>query len=211
MGCSPDDTECYDDEKPAHEVTISKGFWMGETPVTEGAYKRYADAKGKSMPVPVHPILREKATPDDRLAVVSVTWDEAVNYCEWAGGRLPTEAEWEYAARAGSTGARYGNLDDIAWSKGNSAGPTPVGLKQANAFGLFDMLGNVWEWTIDWYSKEYYQEGAQKDPQGPPDGTARTLRGGSWYDLPRSARASGRNRLGPSYRYDVIGFRCVIL
>ncbi len=210
MGCSPGDTECYDDEMPAHEVTISTGFWMGETPVTEGAYKRYAEAKGKSMPVHVHPVLQEKSAADDRLAVVSVTWDEAVSYCEWAGGRLPTEAEWEFAARGGTAGTRYGDLEEVAWYKKNSGGPTPVGLKQANAYGLFDMLGNVWEWTADWYGKDYYQADPQRDPAGPPEGMARSLRGGSWYDYGRSARASGRSKLGPGYRYDAIGFRCVL-
>jgi formylglycine-generating enzyme required for sulfatase activity/predicted Ser/Thr protein kinase len=210
MGCSPGDAECYDDEKPAHEVTLSRGFWMGESPVTEGAYKRYAEAKGQSMPVPLHLDLQETTAGDENLPAASVTWDEAASYCKWAGGRLPTEAEWEYAARAGATGARYGNLDDIAWCRSNSAGPTPVGLKQPNGFGLSDMLGNVWEWTADWYGEEYYKAGEKIDPQGPPKGTTRTLRGGSWYDYPRSARASGRNRLGPGYRYDVIGFRCVM-
>ena len=99
------------------------------------------------------------------LPVETVSWDEAQSYCQAIGGRLPTEAEWEYAARAGSTGARYGDLDQIAWYSGNSGGKThEVGQKQANAWGLFDMLGNVWQWTADWYAQ----------------GQSRALRGGAW-------------------------------
>ncbi|HLK62244.1 MAG TPA: bifunctional serine/threonine-protein kinase/formylglycine-generating enzyme family protein [Bryobacteraceae bacterium] len=209
MGCSPNDPEAYDDEKPAHPVTLSHGFWMGELPVTEKAYKLYCEAAGKPMPLPAHGHAREESR-NDHLPVVMITWDEAVEYCKWAGGRLPTEAEWEYAARAGTTEPRYGNLADIAWYKDNSAGPPPAGLKKPNAFGLFDMLGNVWEWTADWYSKDYYQAMEKQDPQGPPTGVARTMRGGSWYDYARAARASGRSQLGPGYRYEVIGFRCVL-
>jgi len=196
MGCSPGDEEGYDDEKPAHEVTISRGFWMGETPVTVGAYRRYATARKQSM----------GPAEDEGLPVVSVAWEEAACYCKWAGARLPTEAEWEYAARAGTTGARYAALDEIAWCRCNSPGPLPVGQKKPNAFGLFDMLGTVWEWTADWYSESYYKTSEKQDPQGPPTGTMRALRG----DYPRSARVSGRNRLGPGNRYDIVGFRCVM-
>jgi len=173
MGCSPGDDECLDDEKPSHEATISKGFWLGQTDVTQAAYQRVMGSnyfKGGNL-----------------LPVDSVTWDKAQTYCATIGSRLPTEAEWEYAARAGSTAARYGNLDDIAWYSGNSEGKThEVGQKQANAFGLYDMLGNVWQWT-----------------------SGVTLRGGSWNYDPRFVRVSYRVRNAPGYRYINNGFRCV--
>jgi formylglycine-generating enzyme required for sulfatase activity len=191
MGCSPGDEVCLDNEKPAHEVTITRGFWMGETPVTMGAYRRYAKTSGEG---------------DASLPVLAV-WDEAVSYCKWAGGRLPTEAEWEYAARAGSTVARYGNLDDVAWYSNNSGGGLkPVGQKQPNAFGLFDTLGNVWEWTADWFNEEYYKASPKQDPQGPPKGALRTLRGGSWGNDLRYARVSFRFGGAP---FTYVGFRCV--
>ena len=237
MGCSPGDGECFDDEKPAHEVTLSKGFWMGQTTVTVEAWKRYARATGRPMPPEKDDLgrLLNGAAGNDSLPVVGVTWDEAGGYCGWAGMRLPTEAEWEYAARAGTTGARYGGLDEIAWYGDNSGrqridstalwnadsksykqklfdngnGPKPVGQKQPNAYGLYDMLGNVLQWTADWYGEKYYSAGEKQDPSGPPGGTERTLRGGSWGYVPWVVRVSDRGRFEPGDRYNDIGFRCV--
>jgi formylglycine-generating enzyme required for sulfatase activity len=121
--------------------------------------------------------------------------------------RLPTEAEWEYAARAGSTGARYGDLDRVAWHSANSGGKThEVGQKEPNAFGLYDMLGNVWQWVADWYAE--YTGGSQRDPAGPSTGQSRALRGGSWVNDPRNVRASFRNGFAPEYRVSDIGVRC---
>ena len=194
MGCSPADLGCLDDEKPAHPVTIGRGFWLGRTPVTQQAYQRVrgenpSDLKGPSLPVE------------------SLDWNAAKNYCLAIGGRLPTEAEWEYAARAGSTGARYGNLNEIAWYSENSLGKThEVGRKQANAFGLYDMLGNVWEWVADWSEK--YSSGAQTDPTGAESGGYRVLRGGSWGGSSTLVRVSARSGLEPTGRRDNIGFRC---
>jgi serine/threonine-protein kinase len=209
MGCSPGDNDCDADEKPAREVTLNSGFWIGQTDVTSEAYQRYAQSAGKPAPA--------SAPAGPNFPVVNVTWDDAVAYCGWAGMRLPSEAEWEYAARGGVPGARYGNLDEIAWHAGNSGnqpidaaalyaanpkayaeklaengdGPKPVAQKKPNGFGLFDMLGNVQQWTADPYSSD-----------------ARVLRGGSWYDAPSNLRASFRNSAGPRTSDSHTGFRC---
>jgi formylglycine-generating enzyme required for sulfatase activity len=237
MGCSPGDSGCHDVEKPTHDVTVTKGFWMGQTSVTVGAYKRYSQGTGKPMPLEKDSLgrLLNGAAGNDNLPVVAVTWDEAAGYCGWARTRLATEAEWELAARAGTTGARYGNLDEIAWYGDNSGrqridstaisnkdqknyaqrlydngnGPKPVGQRQPNALGLYDMLGNVWQWTADWYGEKYYQVSASQDPSGPPGGTLRALRGGSWYDFPRRVRVSFRSGIVPDIRSVYIGLRCV--
>lgn len=235
MGCSSGDSECFDGEKPAHEVEITRGFWLAQTPITVGAWRRYRTAAGKPA-LPTGDSLGRKlneASVDDNLPVVAVTWEEARAFCEWSGGRLPTEAEWEYAERAGSTGARHGSLDEIAWYADNSGKqrvdsaeiwrtdqlnyakrllangnrPHPVGQKKPNAWYLYDMLGNVWQWTADWYGK--YQAGAQSDPSGPPGGRYRVLRGGSWSTDPPYARASYRCRNLPEVRGSHFGARCV--
>jgi formylglycine-generating enzyme required for sulfatase activity len=143
------------------------------------------------------------------MPIVNVTWDDAQAYCGWMGGRLPTEAEWEYAARGGSTEARYGPIDEIAWYISNSGGQThDVTQKRRNGFGLYDMLGNVWEWANDWYDDKYYQSSPSQDPPGPTNGQLRVLRGGSWYDSPGSVRVSDRGRGGPASRDGYGGFRC---
>ena len=204
MGCSEGDTECSDDEKPAHDVRISKGFWMGQTEVTVAAYGRYTRASGAAMPK------LEAGWDGESQPVTSVSWTEADAYCRWAGLRLPTEAEWEYAARGGSSAKQYGKLDDIAWYQANSGGkPHDVGRKQANAFQLSDMLGNVWEWTADWYKDGYYAESPAEDPQGPSSGSGRVLRGGSWLVISRYARASQRDFGRPSDRGNFVGFTII--
>ena len=241
MGCSPGDGECFELEKPAHQVEITKGFWLGQTTATVGAWKRYRAATGKpALPTTDGPGRKNlnEASGDDNIPAVFVTWDEAQGFCEWSGGRLPTEAEWEYAARAGSTAARYGNLDAIAWYSDNSGkqridsseivrtdiggypkrlfdngnGPHPVGQKQPNAWNLYDMLGNVWQLTADWFDDHYYARGDNQDPLGPPGGQYRSLRGGSWDFMPRMERASYRTGDYPGNRYYAWsgnGFRCV--
>jgi formylglycine-generating enzyme required for sulfatase activity len=206
MGCSPGDNACQDFEKPSHQVTISKGFWMGQTVVTVGAYKRFVAATGRKNPYALTP---NSGWTNDNLPIVSVTWDDAQDYCRWAGGRLPTEAEWEYAARGGSTEARYGALDEVAWYQDNSGGQThEVAQKRANGFGLFDVLGNVWEWVNDWYDQNYYQNSPSQDPKGPASGQSRVLRSGTWVLNPMVVRVSFRFFYNPAH-WDVnIGFRC---
>ncbi len=194
MGCSPADPECARDEKPAVQVTIAKGFWMGQTPVTQEAYQRVT---GKSPGY-----FKGAKFPAD-----SMSWDEAQSYCQATGMRLPTEAEWEYAARAGTTASRYGDLDQIAWYGVNSSDKThEVMQKQPNAWNLYDMLGNVWEWTVDWYGE--YSATAEDPATGPATGKIRVLRGGSWGNGPSFVRASVRSGNEPENRSNVVGFRC---
>lgn len=233
MGCSPDDSDCSTFEKPAHTVRLTKGFWLGQTEVTLQAWKRFAEATGRTLPDA--PAMR--GTPllappvDDRVPVVNINWDEAKEYCSWMGGRLPAEAEWEYAARAGTKGARYGPLDEIAWHLLNS-GTAPVeptrasreawerqllqnrntmhaaGAKTRNGYGLHDMLDNVSEFVADWFGEKEYDRGAVADPAGPAGGQYRVTRGGSFVSITRSVRVSSRGRASPSVRGVSLGFRC---
>ncbi len=196
MGCSPGDSECNADEKPLHSVRLSRGFWIGQTEVTVGAYKRFAtEFSGDGA--------------NDRMPMGNVSWNDAYDYCRWAGGRLPTEAEWEYAARGGTGEARYGNIDEIAWYWGNSEKQGhEVAKKAANGFGLYDTLGNVWEWVNDWYDGNYYQRSPSQDPSGPASGSVRVMRGGSSSEVPSNLRASTRSSAAPDNVSDRIGFRC---
>ena len=222
MGCSPGDDECFDDEKPPHEVTITTGFWIGQTLVTQVAYLRLTGTNPSRFK-------------GEQLPVENVNWDEAQNYCRTLGMHLPTEAEWEYAARAGSRSARYGDLDATAWFSGNSglqrvdggamyrSDPKnyennliakgnqthEIGKKLANAWKLYDMLGNVWEWTADWFDKNYYLHSEGRDPRGPSSGSLRALRGGAWDDDARNIRLSNRYSLAPGSRNFYAGFRCI--
>jgi formylglycine-generating enzyme len=205
MGCSLGDTDCFDRERPTHKVTLTHDFYMGETDVTVGAYRRFVQAANRTMPpTPSFP-------QTDEHPVVNVSWQDAVDYCKWdGGGRLPTEAEWEYAARAGTSQARYGNLDEIAWYDKNSGGGThPVKQKQPNAFGLYDMLGNVWQWNADWYDEKYYEKSPAQDPKRAASSEYRSVRGGSWSGTPGVVRVSVRGSYLPGDRDDDLGFRCV--
>jgi formylglycine-generating enzyme required for sulfatase activity len=203
MGCSDGDTECNNDEKPPVGVRITRGFWLGQTEVTQAAYAKVMNSNPSRFKAPDRP-------------VDSVAWDEARQYCVAVGGRLPTEAEWEYAARAGNKQSRYGNVSSIAWYDSISGKQThPVGQKDKNAWGLSDMLGNVWEWVADWWQKDYYTTLSSPaiDPKGPGTGVSRVVRGGSWYYASTSARASYRYLSFPAARHSGLGdgdfgFRC---
>ena len=216
MGCSSGDSECQDDEKPAKKVTLTKGFYMDATEVTQGEYER---VMGKN------PSYFSSCGAD--CPVEQVSWNDAKAYCEKVGKRLPTEAEWEYAARGGSTTTYYwGNRMDgsYAWYGDNSKvnysipsgcswcngrGTHPVGKKKANAFGLYDMSGNVWEWVADCYNSDWYTKMPATNPVNTCTGSGdRVLRGGSWIHLARDSRVSFRYWNYPVNWNYVIGFRC---
>ncbi|MCK4375639.1 MAG: formylglycine-generating enzyme family protein [Candidatus Brocadiae bacterium] len=193
-------------EGPQRRVRITRGFYMGVHEVTQ---EQYAEVMRKNPSK-----FRSAKNPVER-----VSWNDAVEFCsrlseeEGRTYRLPTEAEWEYACRSGSTtaycyGDDPGQLGEYAWYKGNSGEKThEVGLKQPNAWGLYDVLGNVWEWCQDWYAD--YEPGLSEDPRGPVNGIFRAVRGGSWFDYPSPFRSASRGRNSPSNRADDHGFRVV--
>ncbi len=193
MGCSGGERSCRTDALPPREVRISRPFYLSRTEVTAEAYARFDPSRAPS-----------------RLPAAGVCWSDARRFCEWAGGRLPTEAEWEYAARAGQEGPPRGPLDQAAWFVDNSVGrPRETGLKEPNAFGLYDMLGNVWEWTADIYAAGYYRTAPGVDPQGPSTGRERVVRGGSATSSGSYLSYSSRFSLAPDARDSLLGFRCV--
>jgi formylglycine-generating enzyme required for sulfatase activity len=230
MGSSARDSEAYDSEKPAHAVYLD-GYWIGQTEVTNAQYRRFMEAGGYSKREcwteegwqwkEADGITQPKYWDDERFngpqqPVLGVSWYEATAFAKWAGGRLPTEAEWEYAARGGplSKGYRYAGSDDadeVAWHKETSGGCThPVGQKRPNELGLYDMSGNAGEWCADWYDRAYYSRSARDNPQGPESGEFRVLRGGSWYLGCRYVRCTDRLRLVPYPRNGSSGFRVAV-
>ena len=197
MGCSPDDAECGANESPVHQVTLTNAFYMGKTEVTQAQWL----AKMGSNPSAFD------GQPNN--PVEQVSWDTIQSFNSATGLRLPTEAEWEYACRAGTTTARYGVLEDIAWYYQNwtNFGTQPVATKLPNALGLYDTLGNVLEWCQDWYAP--YSAGSVTNPTGPTTGTDRLLRGGLWFFSSDYCRASGRISNTPDSFSIVFGFRAV--
>lgn len=195
--------EGSNDEHPQHRVCVS-AFSMDVTEVTQSAYQ---SVTGKN------PSNFDKC--GGNCPVEHVNWQEASDYCHRIGKRLPTEAEWEYAARAGTTTKWYwGDNEQMsvlyAWFADNSDGRThPVAQLRPNAWGLYDMAGNVWEWTADLYGADYYRQSPSQDPQGPSSGSRRVDRGGGWRgDSPTNLRSAGRDDLSSGARRDPLGFRC---
>jgi eukaryotic-like serine/threonine-protein kinase len=205
MGSPNSNSDVSNDEKPQHKVRITKPFYLAVTPVTQEQYKQ----------VMGHNPSHFKGNP--QRPVEQVSWDEAFTFChklsEQDGNAccLPTEAEWERACRGGSTGEWcFGDneslLNQYAWIDGKPDGTThPVGQKKPNAWGLYDMHGNVWEWCSDWYGQ--YTSTALDDPTGPTAGSIRMFRGGSWGNLARYCRSAYRGRGTPGSRFNYLGFR----
>jgi len=261
MGCADEQGgECDDDEKPAHPVTITNDFYFGKYPVTNAQYAAFLNEKGNQTECDVqwidlsgkwsdaarcHILAKGKIFRIFRVEsgyenhpVVFVSWYGAKAYCEWLSAktghnyRLPTEAEWEYAARGGhqtlTRQTKYAgsdNADEVAWYwensgdqrlsdswgadklKTNNCQSRSVGAKNANVLGLYDMSGNVWEWCNDWYDADYYKNSPVKYPKGPNSGTLSVLRGGSWYDNASYVRVAVRGRGDPKGGAIDIGFR----
>ena len=186
--------------KPVTQVRISQGFWLGKYEVTQEEWESFMGSNPS------------KFSGCSRCPVEEVSWEDVQEFLRRLNGggghryRLPTEAEWEYAARGGTIGDRYGDLDEVAWFGDNSGDRThPAGRKLPNPFGLHDMLGNVWEWVQDWYGD--YPGGVVTDPQGPESGSHRVFRGGSWFHHATLVRAPNRFMIGPGHRSSFLGFR----
>ncbi|MCB1820589.1 MAG: formylglycine-generating enzyme family protein [Candidatus Competibacteraceae bacterium] len=239
MGSPEEEPGRYNDEGPRHQVTLTKGYWLCDTPCTQALWEAVMGNNPSRFQSSTRP-------------VETVSWHEAQDFLACINDRipgldltLPSEAQWEYACRAGTETAIYTGaleilgarnspaLDSIAWYGGNSGvkfdldhgedssdweekqyshtkvGTHPVKLKRANPWGLYDMLGNVWEWCQDHWHDHY--EGAPDDRSAWEDrdtDALRVLRGGSWYDIARRVRAAFRSRVPPVNRYDSLGFRC---
>jgi formylglycine-generating enzyme required for sulfatase activity len=233
MGSPDSEPGRYPDEGPQHEVTISRPFYMGVHEVTQEQYQQVMGANPSFF----------KGQPANPVEMVF--WDDAMEFCQKLSEKtgkkvaLPTEAQWEYACRAGTTTAFHtgdelkptqANADfsasgppgvlakAMAWvrkflrikAKAVDVGMVPVGSFPPNGFGLYDMHGNVWEWCSGWYD-DSYASAKNIDPTGPASGTLRVLRGGCWGSIPRICRSADRNRSGPDYRFGFIGFRVVVL
>jgi formylglycine-generating enzyme len=202
-----------DDEKPVHRVWIA-AFELGAYQVTNGEYACYLAATRHLEP----PRWNDPNFNSPNLPVVAVSWHEAMQYCDWltklAGTsfRLPSEAEWERAARGGIEGALYSWGNDLPEQMPNYAtrwknAPEPVGLYPPNAYGFYNMGDNVHEWCADWYSASYYGGSPERNPQGPADGTRRASRGGSWRHQIKVSRTAARSSIPPEFKYTDYGFR----
>jgi formylglycine-generating enzyme required for sulfatase activity len=233
-------------EAPRHHVKITKPFYLAMYPVTQGEYEKVMGTNSSAFTekrveaAAFKPRLREseakyrvdngtKVVGEDtsRHPVKTVNWDEATEFCRRLSTmpaekaarrvyRLPTEAEWEYACRAGTTTRWYCGDDEVglqerAWFNKNALRMThPVGQKCPNAWGLYDMSGNVWQWCSDWFSQDYYKQSPPSDPIGSPAGSSRVVRGGSWYSHSSACRSASRSSHGAAYRSHHVGFRVVV-
>ncbi len=248
--------DAFQNEHPQHPVWIKRPFFLGAYHVTRGQFQRFVDATGyktdaekdgkggtgwsvdKFERKPEFTWRNPGFTQTDEHPVLIVSWDDAMQFCRWlsrkerAEYRLPTEAEWEYACRAGTTTrwwcgdnaealTKVANVADATLKAASSrwkytirgsdgyAFTSPVGSFRPNRFGLYDMCGNAFQWCADWYDAKYYDISPTDDPKGPLGGTLRVLRGGSWSFLPASSRSSSRLHVAPGLRSAIAGFRVV--
>ncbi|MDR2696368.1 MAG: formylglycine-generating enzyme family protein [Deltaproteobacteria bacterium] len=210
MGTAPHATEGSRDERPARQVTISKPFYLGKYETTQAQWEAVMGNNPSKFKGPYKP-------------VEQVSWHDAQEFIKRLNAReghgryrLPTEAEWEYAARAGTNGAWFfgddaNELSKYAWYGANAKNTThPVGQKPANPWGLHDVYGNVWEWVQDWYGGSYSAKSPGHDPKGAAIGLYRVLRGGSWFRLAGSCRSGTRASEPPDHRGDSLGFRLAL-
>jgi formylglycine-generating enzyme required for sulfatase activity len=194
------------DDQPAHKLHVD-GFFIDTREVTNAEYATFVAVTGAAKPW--HWPGGKVGAAEEKLPVVNVNWAEAHDYCRSVGKRLPTEAEWERAARGGLDRKRYPWGDDRPVGRahtGSPNGPTAVGSFPPNAYGLFDMAGNVWEWTSDWYERDFYSVSPDRNPTGPADGRYRVIRGGGWTEGVQLA--AFRNYADPEMRTLIIGMRC---
>ncbi|MDQ2731331.1 MAG: formylglycine-generating enzyme family protein [Armatimonadota bacterium] len=202
-----------DIEKPQHKVTLD-GYWIDETPVTVAQYRKYCHATGTKMPRP--PAWGWK----EDHPMVNVSWDDAKAYATWAGAELPTEAQWEKAAR-GTDGRKFpwgdkfdrGRLQCSSATYGDAGGPATVMSHPTgkSPYGALDMAGNLWQWCADWYGPSYYEGSPDQNPTGPPSGQNRMLRGGSWFNVNVNFfRCAFRFGGSPADTGSIVGFRCVV-
>ena len=203
-----------ENERPCHRVWLDR-FGIGKFPVTNTEYKLFLEATRTSAP----PFWADPIFSEPRQPVVGINWDDALAYCRWLSDRtdeefrLPTEAEWERAARGGREGALYPWGDEPPWEKpysgcdSKTGGPAHVGINEPNDFGLYDMSEGVHEWCSDYYDYHYYRYSPERNPQGPSFGERRASRGGSWRHRIKFSRCAARSSLPPSFKYADYGFR----
>ena len=222
--------EWFASEEPRHDITLD-AFWMDQTEVTNRMYAQCVTAGACSLPRDTGSYTRDSYYSDNAYAdypVIYVDWYQAVAYCAWAGRRLPTEAEWEVAARGGLEDQLYpwgdtfdgqlANFCDVncelEWHHPDQndgyAETAPVASYPANGYGLFDLSGNVWEWVADWYDAGYYSSSPSENPTGPAPSGTRGLRGGAWVNSGDILRVAIRDLESPYNWYRSVGFRCAL-